>query len=210
VPRFLEIAGRVVDRALAEIFQTECFACGRPSAEAVCPRCWKVRPVSFVAGSAVQSVLYYQEPWRSVVHAIKFQNHHQLLKLFRPWCEQADLSYLPFGTAVVPVPMHASTYRTRGFNPADYLGRWLAREHGLVFQPDCLRKVRRTAVQSTLNDEERAANPRGGYLASRPPESVLLVDDVVTTGSTLVACDQALRKAGAKQVYFWALLRADR
>ncbi|MBY0369545.1 hypothetical protein K2X33_02590 [bacterium] len=208
MPRFLEIAARLWDTALSEWFQAECFGCGEISPRAVCKACWVVRPVEFLPGSPVHTVLCYQEPWRSVLHAIKFQNHEALLKLFRTFCEQTDLSYLPKETVVVPVPMHTGTYRRRGFNPCEPLARWLATSHGLRFEPDLLRKTRGTQVQSTLSAKERLLNPRSSYLCRASESSVLLVDDIVTTGATLASATRALLQGGVKEVYPWALFRA--
>ena len=211
VQKFLEIAGRFATYTLAQIFRAECLGCRRWSDRPICRDCWSYREVVFVAGSRVQTVLAYREPWRSLMHRIKFQNHRALLRHMEGFCRQSDLSHLPRDTRIVPVPMHASTFRRRGFNPAEILAEQLSRAHGLPLDCDGLVKRHATQLQSLSTDEQRLINPKVVYrFRGRAPRSVLLVDDVVTTGATLAAAEEALVAAGAKEVYLWALFRAER
>lgn len=102
---------------------------------------------------------------------------------------------------VIPVPLHASRLRSRGFNPAGGLARSLARECGLPCSPAALRRLHATSSQTRLGRRERARNLRGAFRARAPvPPRVWLIDDVVTTGATLEAAAQALRRAGARSV----------
>ena len=105
---------------------------------------------------------------------------------------------------VVPVPLHWTRRWQRGYNQAEVIGRELASALGAAFEPALLRRVRRTRTQTRLSATERAGNVSGAFkvseraarrvLAPGLPE-ILLVDDVFTTGSTLAACYNALRKA---------------
>lgn len=104
---------------------------------------------------------------------------------------------------VVPVPMHESRRRARGFHPAGELARAAARELGCALALDALRTTRATASQTGLDRSERRRNVRGAFAVSRPiPRGarVALVDDVVTTGATLAECARVLRRAGASRV----------
>ncbi|MFQ5416424.1 MAG: ComF family protein [Myxococcota bacterium] len=104
---------------------------------------------------------------------------------------------------VVPVPQYPKRLRSRGFNPAALLARSVAREFATPFDPVLLERVRDTASQTGLTRTQRRRNVRGAFRV-RPggvvPARVALVDDVVTTGSTLAAAAQALLRAGAKKV----------
>ena len=103
--------------------------------------------------------------------------------------------------AVVPVPLHPRRLRARGFNPACVLARALARERGIRLDPVALRRVRDTPSQTGLDRRARRRNVRGAFVArSRVPPRVWLVDDVVTTGSTLGEAARALHRAGARSV----------
>jgi ComF family protein len=109
----------------------------------------------------------------------------------------------PSPTSVVPVPLHPRRLRERGFNPAALLARCIARERGGRFDAGLLARVRDTPSQTGLDRRARRVNVRGAFRVReglRPASVVWLVDDVVTTGSTLVECARALRRAGARRV----------
>jgi ComF family protein len=102
---------------------------------------------------------------------------------------------------IAPVPLHPRRLRERGFNPACVLARRLARELGVCCNPAALRRIRDTPSQTGLDRSGRRENVRGAFEArARAPARIWLVDDVVTTGSTLAEAALALRAAGARSV----------
>ena len=103
--------------------------------------------------------------------------------------------------AVVPVPLHPTRYRERGFDQASLLARAVARDQGLRHLPRALARTRPTRRQTGLSRSERHRNVRGAFRARHSvPACVWLVDDVATTGSTLGEAARALRRAGALRV----------
>jgi len=109
----------------------------------------------------------------------------------------------PPPASIVPVPLHPRRLRERGFNPAALLARSIAREWRLRFDATLLLRVRDTPSQTGLDRRARRANVRGAFQvrpAAGAPRVIWLVDDVVTTGSTLVECARALRRVGAREV----------
>ena len=117
------------------------------------------------------------------------------------------LEALPYYDRIVPVPLHPRRLRERGFNQAHLLAAE-ARRAGVLsprarLDPSALARVRETRSQTKLSRTERLENLRGAFTA-RPDRvrgcTVLLVDDVMTTGATLEACTRALRRAGARSV----------
>ncbi|MBU1041906.1 MAG: ComF family protein [Proteobacteria bacterium] len=112
---------------------------------------------------------------------------------------------------VVPVPLHVRRLAWRGFNQSRELAKLLARRRGLPIRQEALMRVRRTVPQMELGRSERAENIRGAFagapkfLAGR---TALLVDDIMTTGSTLEECSRMMRAAGAAQVHVLVLARA--
>ncbi len=112
--------------------------------------------------------------------------------------------------ALVPVPLHRSRLRRRGYDQALELARPLAATLGLPLRADLLRRVRATAAQSELDAAARRRNLRDAFRASdiAMPAHVVLVDDVMTTGATLHAAARALRRAGVERVDAWVCARA--
>lgn len=144
----------------------------------------------------------YRDALQQILHAFKFDLHdfydtplagllHETLR------ERGDFAF----DAIVPIPMTSAKERRRGYNQAELLARALAERTGIPSER-LLTKTRDGASQSTLAKEERAANVHKAFAAS--PEtrkkSILLVDDICTTGETLRACARELQKRGATRV----------
>lgn len=115
--------------------------------------------------------------------------------------------------ALIGVPLHGVRLAERGFNQAHELALGLGRRSGLPVLSRGLERGRDTGHQAGLNYQERQTNIAGAFVwrsNCRPPARVLLVDDVLTTGATLVACAEALRAAGTREVRAVALGRSSR
>ena len=113
---------------------------------------------------------------------------------------------------IVPVPLHNTKKRERGFNQAHLLAQPLASEFGIPLSSR-LERVRPGVSQTTLSRRERLDNVHGTFVLSRPLEfkdkNVLLVDDVFTTGATLSECSKVLRDHGARSACALTLARGD-
>lgn len=111
---------------------------------------------------------------------------------------------------IVPVPLHKSRLRDRGYNQALQLARQVGRQLRVPVAPDLLRRVRSTASQQGLDAVTRKSNLRGAFAVTAPltGRHLLLVDDVLTTGATARECASILRKAGAASVEVAILGRA--
>jgi len=111
----------------------------------------------------------------------------------------------------VPVPLHISRLRQRGFNQAMELARPLCRRLGLPLMPNLCRRVRASDSQSQLPAGKRAANVSGVFEAGFPlsGEHVAIIDDVLTTGSTAGEMARSLLSAGAGSVEVWVVARAS-
>jgi ComF family protein len=130
--------------------------------------------------------------------------------LARQWIASGAPPALP--EAIVPVPLHRSRLRARGFNQAQELARPLARHLGVPLRAGWLERTRPTDAQSDLDAEGRAGNVRGAFTACVPQgiRHVALLDDVMTTGATLAACTLALKRGGVERVDVWALARTPK
>lgn len=144
----------------------------------------------------------YEGKWRKTIHQLKFKNQGWLATPL------AELMILILGDQeldlILPVPLHQERLRTRGFNQASLLGQEIARIKGLAFNDRILKRVVATAHQSGLSQRRRASNVRNafqiddvGILAGK---KILLVDDIMTSGATLIECSKVLHRGGAKTV----------
>jgi predicted amidophosphoribosyltransferase len=200
------------------------------SAERLCISCRRglrllgPTPVG-LAGVAVWAPVAYEGPARALVGALKFRAamaaadimaalmaanapDHLLPRRGPPPAEppsEAPLGVSPASPrhdppALVPVPLHPARRRRRGYNPAAVLAAAVAARTGLSVV-DCLTRAGSSRSQVGRPRAERLAAPPGRLSArAPPPASVLVIDDVATTGATLAACARALRAAGAREV----------
>ena len=113
---------------------------------------------------------------------------------------------------IVPVPLHRRRLRWRGFNQSLVLARQIGRGYAIPVDPFVLRREHETAPQTQLDEDARRRNVRGAFALnpnrSVDGKSVLLVDDVYTSGATVNECSRTLKKNGAKQVFVVTLARA--
>lgn len=113
--------------------------------------------------------------------------------------------------AMIPVPLGKKRLKERGYNQTALVARPLAYEVGIEYSPRALWKARETRSQVGLTASQRQENVYNAYQADREAvkrKSVLLMDDVATTGSTILACTEALLSAGAQDVYVLTIARA--
>lgn len=114
--------------------------------------------------------------------------------------------------AIIPVPLDPKRKRDRGFNQAQALAKQISRLKGIPLEERVLKKSINVPPQTSLDERQRAKNVRGAYAIMRPDKirgkTVLLVDDVYTTGSTLKECSRMLLRAGAKEVRAITLAQA--
>jgi ComF family protein len=161
---------------------------------------------------------------RALILQLKFRHRERLgmrlgglLSRHWDWAEEAGAGGPP--PLLVPVPLHPSRERERGFNQAELLARGLSRklaetgrDSPTSVEVSCLLRTRATPPQTGLSAAARRANVRGVFSVVFPERVrgrlVVVVDDVMTTGATLSACSQALRAAGAGVVLGLTLARA--
>lgn len=217
----------MLDRLFDLLFPPKCPFCHRvmDRGEALyCPACQKDLPwaagkqgeqeAEFAAGC--RSPLFYKDGVREAVHRYKFQSCPGYAKAFGLLVAQAVGDGWPEVAfhLVTWVPLSKQRLRKRGYDQA----RLLAEEVGerlCLPVGNTLRKVRHTPAQSGQEGEaSRRANVLGAYTLAEGAEvrgkTLLLVDDVVTTGATLSECARILRTAGAKEVYCVTLARAGK
>jgi ComF family protein len=142
----------------------------------------------------------FEGPAREAVHALKYYGRHAIASTMARIMAQAVTGF-PIDR-VVPVSLHRSRLRERGYDQAELLARGVAGALDLRCEPDTLTRVRRTRQQTTLSADQRKRNVTGAFETREDVsgETVLLIDDVYTTGATMEAAASALRAAGADRV----------
>lgn len=182
-----------------------CGIAGPPELTAyTCPDCVEHSP-HFLAA---RSYAVYGGALRELVHLLKYRGMEPLAApLGQRMASVAEVppcrEILGRCHAVIAVPLETARKRERGYNQAELLAKVVARQLRLPLLPaGTLRRTRATPSQSGLSREERRENMHGAFSAKHRsmPKSVLLIDDVMTTGATLDACAQALTAAGAREV----------
>jgi ComF family protein len=191
-----------------------CQRCGMPltgalHSQTLCGRCLR-KPPPF---AATVCAFRYGWPIHHLLRGLKYRHAlpnarvlGQLLAahLVNRGADRPDL--------LCPVPLGPARYRDRGFNQAVELGRVLEQALSVPMRCDLVARVRETAEQSTLARTDRRDNVRGAFRALRSVDAahVALVDDVVTTGSTVGELARVLLEAGARRVDVWAVARTQR
>jgi ComF family protein len=187
-----------------------------PHCEAACPRIPQPGPSDALpppACDAVWATHAYGPPVDDLVRDLKFHGslpQARVLGMLMAIHRRDSSDPLP--NAVVPVPLGRERFAERGFNQAQEIARHAARHLGLPLRPRLLRRSRNTDAQSGLGAEARRANLAGAFAIGRgrPPPRVALVDDVLTTGSTVAAAARVLKDAGVRWVEVWVAARALR
>ena len=117
-----------------------------------------------------------------------------------------------FPVLLIPMPLHPARLRQRGFNQANEIARYLGRDLDIPVSRNLVKRSKKTVQQTGLNARERARNVNAAFEIKQgfrfdPETSVAIIDDVVTTGSTVSELAECLLKAGAREVHVWALAR---
>jgi len=191
----------------------QCARCGAPFArdigQALCVDCL-VRPPRF---RRARSALIYDGRSRRLVLPFKHGDRTDMGPAYGRWMARAGAEVLGDADLVVPVPLHWRRLFMRRYNQAVLLARALARDRGIRVAPDLLRRRRWTGSQAGRRGKERRRNVRRAFdvhprwQAELDGKTVLLVDDVMTTGATVDACVQALQLGGAAHVDVLTLAR---
>jgi ComF family protein len=182
-----------------------CLQCGMP-APAIETRCGACRRGEHAFDFA-RSLYLFNDPMRGVIHHLKYSARVSLAKPLGPPL-RACLALGGFeAKVVVPVPLHRARVRERGFNQAELLARQL----GLPVNLRLLKRRKNTPSQTGLSRSQRTLNLSAAFeVQSAPPDKVLVVDDVYTTGSTLHEIAKTLKRAGASRVEVLTVARVLR
>ena len=191
---------------LSPVRQPTCRKCGKELFSERAEYCFDCsrHERSFESGAALFN---YNETAKKSMAAIKYRNKREFLDFY------AEMMAYRFRHTIqnwkpdvlIPVPVHPSRRRKRGFNQAEELARRLSKLLRIPVESRLLVRTRKTAPQRELNPQQRLANLKQAFSVNpgRPiPQRVVLVDDIYTTGSTMEACSRALKAAGVQEIHF--------
>lgn len=182
-----------------------CKCCGKGIISGTmeyCPDC-AAHPRSFSHGMALFN---YNEISAPSLAMVKYHDRREYLDFY------AEAAYRRYAKTIarlspdliIPVPVHKSRLKKRGFNQAEEFGKRLSGYLGIPVSSEFLVRPKKTAPQKDLGPALRLKNLEQAFFCKKLPsgvKKVLLIDDIYTTGSTAEACARALKKAGAGQVY---------
>lgn len=160
-----------------------------------------------------RTALSYDDASKMLILKFKHQDHQHLVKTFTPWLNNATYDFTNIDI-ITPVPLHYRRLLYRRYNQAALLAKALAQHKNLSYKGDILKRIRATESQGHKSPAERAKNVEGAfsvkskYTETLKNKTILLVDDVYTTGATLNACAKALKNAGAATIYSVTIARA--
>lgn len=177
-----------------------------PTGALHCGACLR-RPPPFQAAT---SALHYHFPVDRLLQQFKFQGQLAVGRLLGELLAgRLAARAEPLPACIVPVPLHPARLAERGFNQAAELARPLARRLNLTITHDLCHRVRDTAHQAQLAAAERRRNLRDAFdVRGRVPTHLAILDDIITTGSTVTELARALRRAGAECIEVWSVARA--
>ena len=173
----------------------------------ICGQCQKKPP----AFTSVIAAFAYEDPIRQLIIGLKYQRQLYLARvlgslLADTLAQEPNLS----PDIIMPIPLHRSRLRSRGFNQAYEIARFVAKRLHIPLDPWILERNRNTPTQTDLPRRSRAKNVRDAFAVKGDVTDlrIALLDDVMTTGHTANAAALALLRAGAKEVQVWLVARA--
>jgi ComF family protein len=191
--------------------QHVCCCCALPlpkeiSSGAVCGRCQKKPP----AFDASISLFRYEQPAVWLVQQLKFNDRLAHAKLLGDMLTNKIHSLDERPQCIIPVPLFKQRLRQRGFNQSVELAKPVAKRFGIPLELAFVKRVRSTESQTGFDAKQRRKNIKGAFSVVKPIpyNHVVILDDVVTTGSTVDELARVLKKAGVKRVDVWSIARA--
>ena len=193
-----------------ETIPDACHACAEPNPlpGSVCPRCLRNPP----RWQRTRIPFHYRGLVRDYLIRVKFDEAPNYAQTLTRYGSHAFADLEPGPEVLLPVPLHRNRLLVRGYNQAEEIARLWSRSTGIPVNTEALQRIRTTMNQSGLSASRRAENVRGAfeYTATEKYRHVAVVDDIVTTGSTVDEITRLLHRHGVEFVEVWALARAYR
>lgn len=189
--------------------EPSCMRCGKPlesEEDEFCGDC-ETHSRSFISGKAA---FLYDSRMKESMSRFKYHGRKEYASYYaKVMYQQYEVWMRSIGPEVlIPVPIHQSKLRERGYNQAALIAKELAKISGIPCEENYLKRVKKTLPQKELSGNERYRNLSEAFCASELRQELypawncaILIDDIYTTGSTVMACTEVLNDAGIKKVY---------
>ncbi len=192
------------------VVEYSCEKCGLPlsvSDQSLCGQCLQLKPVV----DYTHSVFYYESPIDYLIGKMKYEGDLSCAAILGDLLLKSvkDIKQTP--DVLVPVPLHNKRLVKRGFNQSLEISRAVSKQLKIPLDTQYVRRVKPTVAQQTLNLKQRKQNIKGCFEVQAKHQlykHVVLVDDVITTGSTVNELATALKEGGVEKVGVWSIARA--
>jgi ComF family protein len=209
------LSRQLINPVVDVFFPPICYICESsllPDQKIICQDCWLKIPE--FKGQIDQSlskrsfdrlfILFeFDETIRRLIHLLKYKRHLTLASYFAIKAStRFELCHQSPYDEIIPVPLHRTRKRERGYNQSEEIAIELGRIMNIPVKSEHLMRIRFTSTQTKMSREEREKNVCNAFQCQQDLNGycILLVDDVITTGNTIDVCVKTLRKAGAKKV----------
>lgn len=173
----------------------------------ICLKC-NTTPPSY---NLARSALRFDEYSKKLIHALKYHDSTFIASNFAKIIVNMHKEIILGADFIIPVPMHKWKRLFRLYNQSQILASALAKETSIKMLPDVLMKIKHTKSQTGLSKKQRQENLKGSIVVVKKDiikgKKIILIDDVMTTGSTVDLCASKLKKAGAKEVIVICIAR---
>lgn len=189
-----------------------CYQCGNPLTEhsepdAICGQCLKSSP----GYDCTTAPFAYQTIMQHLITRLKFNDSHKNARLLGMLLAEQLQQQTQLPECIIPVPLHKNRYRERGFNQSIEIARTVAKQLKIPLELNVCVRHRNTPHQVSLPAKQRHSNIKDAFSIVKPLRysHVAVLDDVMTTGSTVAEIAGLLKKAGVKKVEVWVCARAS-
>lgn len=189
-----------------------CIVCGlemvnSTAGDHLCAMCLRKKPPF----RSARAVAHYQKPVSTLLHTLKYQGDTSVLSALQVVVDLSPRVSVRKGDRIIPVPLHLRRLRSRGFNQAKLLAELFFPENKEQILLNCLQRTKHTEPQTTLDGVARRKNLRRAFTVQNAEQIrgrvIFLVDDVLTTGTTVAECSNVLLAAGADSVQVLTVAR---
>lgn len=214
----------IIDHLLSTFFLSECPLCNEISlGKRVCENCLVLEKIeclnigadslSFAMRSSApifrHSIFFINENVLRLFRLIKYCHEHALMNVFKEAFEKELINFKKV-EIICPIPMSKKSWKERGFNTAEEIARWVSVKTGIPMEKNGFIKIKETVNQASLNKKERQKNLKGAYQWNpkiKTPNSLLIVDDICTTGATFEECIKTAAKANIQNISTFSLFQ---